>query len=188
MAITLQQVDDTTVDTLIDEAKLHARVCELGKILSREYAGKDLLLVCILRGGVMFLTDLMRQLSIPHNIDFMAVASYSDGVRASDGTVRITMDLLTDIQARNVLLVEDIVDSGHTLSHVLDMLNTRSPASLRVCSLLDKHDRRQVDVPIDYIGFQIPDKFVVGYGLDMDGYWRNLPFIGVVHEDSASQS
>ncbi len=188
MAITLQQVGDTGVDILIDEAELHARVCELGEILSREYAGKDLLLVCILRGGVMFLTDLMRQLSIPHHIDFMAVASYSHGIRESDGTVRITMDLLTDIQDRNVLLVEDIVDTGHTLSHVLDMLHTRSPASLRVCSLLDKNDRRQVDVPIDYIGFQIPDKFVVGYGLDIDGYWRNLPFIGVLHEDPASRS
>ncbi len=188
MARTLQQIGDTTVETLIDEAKLHARVRELGKLLSQEYAEKDLLLVCILRGGVMFLTDLMRQMSIPHNIDFMAVASYSHGVRESDGTVRITMDLLTDIHGRNVVLVEDIVDTGHTLSHVLDLLHTRSPASLRVCCLLDKHERRQVDVPIDYIGFQIPDKFVVGYGLDMDGYWRNLPFIGVVHEDPVSKS
>lgn len=188
MATTLHQIGDMSVDTLIDEAKLRARVRELGEVLSLEYAGKDLLLICILRGGVMFLTDLMRQLSIPHNIDFMAVASYSDGARESDGTVRITMDLLIDIHGRNVLLVEDIVDTGHTLSHVLDLLSTRSPASLRVCCLLDKHERRQIDVSIDYIGFQIPDKFVVGYGLDLDGYWRNLPFIGVARKNSASQS
>ena len=185
MAITLEQVAKTSIDTLIDEAALQARVRELGEQLSRDYGGQDLLLVCVLRGGVMFLTDLMRQLSIPHNIDFMAVASYGEGVRQSDGMVRITMDLLTDIQDRNVLLVEDIVDTGYTLSHVLDLLNTRLPASLRVCCLLDKHERRRVKVPIDYIGFQIQDKFVVGYGLDMDQYWRNLPYIGVTRSDPA---
>jgi len=186
MAITLEQVAKTSIDTLIDEAALQARVRELGEQLSRDYGGQDLLLVCILRGGVMFLTDLMRQLSIPHNIDFMAVASYEEGVRQSDGMVRITMDLLTDIQGRNVLLVEDIVDTGHTLSRVLDLLGTRLPASLRVCCLLDKHERREAKVPIDYIGFQIPDKFVLGYGLDMDQYWRNLPYIGVARSDPAS--
>ncbi len=188
MAITLEQVKNTRIDTLIDEITLQARVSELGEQISRDYAGQDLILICILRGGVMFLTDLMRQLSIPHNIDFMAVASYGEGVRESDGMVRITMDLLTDIQDRNVLLVEDIVDTGYTLSHVLDLLRTRLPASLHVCCLLDKHERREVKVPIDYIGFQIPDKFVLGYGLDMDQYWRNLPYIGVALSDPASAS
>ncbi len=188
MAITLEQVKNTRIDTLIDEITLQARVSELGEQISRDYAGQDLILICILRGGVMFLTDLMRQLSIPHNIDFMAVASYGEGVRESDGMVRITMDLLTDIQDRNVLLVEDIVDTGYTLSHVLDLLRTRLPASLHVCCLLDKHERREVKVPIEYIGFQIPDKFVLGYGLDMDQYWRNLPYIGVARSDPASGS
>ena len=188
MAITLEQVKNTRIDTLIDEITLQARVSELGEQISRDYAGQDLILICILRGGVMFLTDLMRQLSIPHNIDFMAVASYGEGVRESDGMVRITMDLLTDIQDRNVLLVEDIVDTGYTLSHVLDLLRTRLPASLHVCCLLDKHERREVKVPIDYIGFQIPDEFVLGYGLDMDQYWRNLPYIGVARSDPTSET
>ena len=186
MPITLEQVANISIDTLIDEAALAKRVRELGEQISRKYVGQDLLLVCILRGGVMFLTDLMRHLSIPHNIDFMAVSSYGEGVRESDGMVRITMDLLTDIHGRNVLLIEDIVDTGHTLSHLLDLLSTRYPASLRVCCLLDKHERRKVNVPLDYIGFQIPDKFVLGYGLDMDEYWRNLPYIGVARSDPAS--
>lgn len=180
MTITLDQVSNTSIDTLIGATELQERVSELGEQLSRDYDSQDLLLVCILRGGVMFLSDLMRELTVPHHIDFMAVSSYTKGVRESDGMVRITLDLLTDIQGRNVLLVEDIVDTGYTVSRVLDLLSTRMPASLRVCCLLDKNERRKVKVPIDYVGFQIPDKFVVGYGLDMDEYWRNLPYIGVV--------
>ena len=188
MAITLDQVANVDIDTLIEESALDERVRELAEEISGEYLAQDLLLVCILRGGVMFLTDIMRHLTIPHHIDFMAVSSYGDGVRKSDGTVRITLDLLTDIHNRNVLLVEDIVDTGHTLSRVLDILSTRHPASLRVCCLLDKHERRMVKVPLDYTGFQIPDKFVVGYGLDMDEYWRNLPYIGVALTDPSAPS
>lgn len=167
-------------EVLIDSDQLQARIKELGEQISEDYRGEDLLLVCILRGGVMFLTDLMRNLSIPHAIDFMAISSYGAGVRHSSGTVRINMDLATDIFDKNVLLVEDIVDSGHTIASVLEMLETRQPKSLRVCSLLDKASRREVDVPLDYIGFDIEDKFVFGYGLDLDEYYRNLPFVGVV--------
>jgi hypoxanthine phosphoribosyltransferase len=167
-------------EVLIPSEQLQVRIKELGKQISEDYQGEDLLLVCILRGGVMFLTDLMRSISIPHAIDFMAISSYGAGVRQSSGTVRINMDLATDIFGRNVLLVEDIVDSGHTIASVLEMLETRQPKSLQVCTLLDKASRREVDVPLDYIGFDIEDKFVFGYGLDLDEYYRDLPFVGVV--------
>lgn len=167
-------------EVLIDGETLQARIAELGKQIGEDYQGEDLLLVCILRGGVMFLTDLMRSIDIPHSIDFMAISSYGVGVRESSGKVRITMDLSNDIYGRNVLLVEDIVDSGHTIASVLEMLRTRQPKSLRVCTLLDKASRREVDVPLDYIGFDIEDKFVFGYGLDLDEYYRDLPFVGVV--------
>lgn len=170
-------------EVLISEETLQNRIAELGEEISRDYAGKELLLVCILRGGVMFLTDLMRNLSIPHMIDFMAISSYGSGARHSSGHVRITMDLTSDIHGMNVLLVEDIIDSGHTISSVLEMLETRQPKSLKVCSLLDKTSRRETDVPIHYWGFNIEDKFVFGYGLDLDEYHRNLPFVGVVDLD-----
>ena len=171
-------------ETLITEETLQARVAEIGAEISRDYASdSDLLMICILRGAILFLTDLMRNVTVPHAIDFMAVTSYGVGARASSGQAQIVMDLRTDITDRHVLLVEDIVDTGHTLKHVLNLLKTRSPASLKVCSLLDKKERREVEVPIDYVGFEIPNKFVFGYGLDLDEYWRNLPFIGVVKED-----
>jgi len=167
-------------ETLIDEKTLQKRIAELGAEISRDYEGKDLLLVCILRGGVMFLTDLMRRITTPHAIDFMAISSYGSGARESTGAVRITMDLSGDICGRNVLLVEDIIDSGNTISSVLNLLGSRQPKSLKVCTLLDKYTRREGDVPIDYCGFKIEDKFVFGYGLDLDEFHRNLPFIGVV--------
>ena len=176
----LDTVTNNNIDTLIDPRSLQRRISELANEITTDYQNQEFLLVCILRGGVVFLTDLMRQIAIPHLIDFMAVSSYTDGRTKSEGRVRITMDLLTDIEHINVLLVEDIVDTGHTLKQVLELLNSRSPKSLRVCTLLDKHERREVDINIDYIGFQIPDKFVIGYGLDDEnGYWRNLPYIGV---------
>jgi hypoxanthine phosphoribosyltransferase len=142
-----------------------------------------LLLLCILRGGVMFLTDLMRRIDVPHAIDFMAISSYGVGARTSSGNVRISLDLQQSIENRHVLVVEDIVDTGHTIAAVLELLATRRPASLRICSLLDKSERREVPVPIHYIGFDIPNKFVFGYGLDVDELFRNLPFIGVVKPD-----
>lgn len=170
-------------EILIEEDDLQARIRELGNQISQDYEGLNPLLICILRGGVMFLTDLMRSLNVPHSIDFMAVSSYGAGVRQSSGQVRITLDLTTSIENRHVLLVEDIVDSGQTLSSVLDLLSARNPASLKVCTLLDKVERREAEVPIDYTGFAIPNEFVFGYGLDLDEYYRNLPFIGVVRTD-----
>jgi len=167
-------------EVLITEERLKKRIPELGAEISRDYQGRDLLLICILRGGVMFLTDLMRHITIPHSIDFMAVSSYGSGARESSGQVRITMDLTIDISGRNVLLVEDIVDSGNTIASVLALLESRQPTSLKVCSLLDKTESRMANVPIHYTGFEIPNKFVFGYGLDLDEYYRNLPFIGVV--------
>lgn len=174
---------DYLEEILITEQELKDRIQELGTEISAAYAGQDLLLICILRGGVMFLTDLMRQISVPHSIDFMAVSSYGAGARSSEGQVRITLDLTTSIRGRNVLLVEDIIDSGNTIASVLELLSLRKPSSLRVCSLLDKAERREAVVPIDFRGFTIPDRFVFGYGLDLDEYFRNLPFVGVVRQD-----
>lgn len=170
-------------EILIDEQTLRRRVRELGEEISRDYQGSDPHLICILRGGVMFLTDLMRALSVPHTVDFMAVASYGVGARDSSGQVRITLDLTTAIEGRHVLLVEDIIDSGQTIASVLEFLSTRRPQTLRVCALLDKAERRQAVVPIHYRGFSIPDRFVFGYGLDLDEYYRNLPFVGVALPD-----
>lgn len=166
-------------ETLVDEATLQTRIREMAEEISRDYQDKDLHLICILRGGVVFLTDLMRHITVPNTVDFMAVSSYGTG-RESTGQVRITLDLKDEIHNRNVLLVEDIVDSGYTIASVLDLLRTRHPSSLRVCTLLDKPERREVTVPIDYCGFAIPNKFVFGYGLDLDEYYRNLPFIATV--------
>jgi hypoxanthine phosphoribosyltransferase len=171
---------DILAEVLVPEDRLQARIGELGAAISQDYAGEDLLLLCILRGGVMFLCDLMRQITIPHAIDFMAISSYGAGARQSSGQVRITLDLNQSIQGRHVLVVEDIVDTGHTIAAVLELLETRRPASLRVCTLLDKSERREVVVPLHYVGFDIPNKFVFGYGLDLDELYRNLPFVGVV--------
>jgi hypoxanthine phosphoribosyltransferase len=170
-------------EVLIDEDSLQQRVLELGQEISDDYAGREPLLICILRGGVMFLTDLMRALTVPHTIDFMAVSSYGAGARETSGQVRITLDLTTSVRDRDVILVEDIIDSGNTIASVLELLKVRKPKSLTVCTLLDKSERREANVPIDYCGFVIPDKFVFGYGLDLDEYYRNLPFIGVVQPD-----
>ncbi len=179
----MQDYQDLLEEILIPEKELQTRIRELGEEISRDYAGKDLLLICILRGGVMFLADLMRAISIPHHVDFMAVTSYGVGVRHSTGNVQIKLDLTTPIEGRDVLLVEDIIDSGFTIASVLDFLKTRRPRTLRVCALLDKAERREAEVPIHYRGFTIPNKFVFGYGLDLDEYYRNLPFIGVVRAD-----
>lgn len=168
-------------EILISEDEIQQRIRELGEQISQDYQGQELILVCILRGGVLFLTDLMRHISVPHTLEFMAVSSYGVGARQSSGQPRINLDVNTDIRNRNVLIIEDIVDSGHTIRAVLDFLSTRQPKSLRVCTLLDKANRRETPVPVDYLGFSIPDKFVFGYGLDIDEYYRNLPFIGTVN-------
>lgn len=175
-------------EVLISEETLQKRIGELGTEISHDYQGKELLLVCILRGGVMFLTDLIRHITVPHMIDFMSVSSYGVGARRSRGQTRITLDINTDVQNRHVLLVEDIVDSGYTVKAVLELLSARQPRSLKICALLDKAERREVEVTIDYRGFVIPDKFVFGYGLDADEYYRNLPFIGVLAADKYKPS
>lgn len=176
-------------EILVTEEQLQNRIAELGAKISEDFHDSDrLVLICILRGGVMFLTDLMRKLSVPHAVEFMAVSSYGAGSRESTGQVRITLDLNMNIHDRDVLLVEDIIDSGHTLASVLDLLAARKPRTLNVCTLLDKTERREVYVPVRYVGFQIPNKFVFGYGLDLDELYRNLPFVGVVNEEKYRNS
>jgi hypoxanthine phosphoribosyltransferase len=178
----MQNYQDFLAQTLIDHESLQKRVAELGAQISRDYADANgnLLLICILRGGVPFLVDLMRCITVPHMLDFMAISSYGAGARESTGNVRLTMDLMTNIKGKHVLLVEDIIDSGRTIASVLELLETRQPASLKVCALLDKAERREVEVPLHYCGFNIPNAYVFGYGLDLDEYYRNLNFIGVV--------
>ena len=172
-------------EILIDSDTLQARVAELGAQISADYADQNsLMLICILKGGVMFLTDLMRHITIPHEIDFLSVSSYGRGARTTTGNVRIDMDLKEEVTGKHLLIVEDIIDSGHTLRFVMDVLLARKPASVRLCTLLDKPSRRTIPIPIDYTGFVIEDKFVFGYGLDLDEKFRNLPFIGVVKPEA----
>ena len=168
-----------TVDprTLISSERLQQRIGELAAEIDRDYAAADLMLLCILRGAVIFLSDLMRRLTIPHTVDFMALSSYGVGARESSGQVRITLDLGASIAGRDVLIVEDIIDSGRTLASVLDLLRARRPRSLEVCVLLDKAERRETPIPLRYRGFSIPNRYVFGYGLDIDEYYRNLPYI-----------
>lgn len=168
-------------EILIDEATLQKRVKELGEQITEDYADcGDLLLICILKGGIMFLVDLARHIDVPHEMDFLAVSSYGRGARSSTGSVRIDMDLSVQVEGRHLLIVEDIIDSGQTLRFVMDVLGARKPASLKLCTLLNKPQRRTIEIPIEYVGFDIEDKFVFGYGLDLDEKFRNLPFIAVV--------
>lgn len=164
---------------LFTERAIHSRVAELGKQVSADYAGKELLVVGILKGAMIFLADLVRHLTVPTYFDFVAVSSYGSSTKSS-GAVRILKDIDQSIQGRHVLIVEDIVDTGLTLNYLVDNLKARSPASLKVCTLLDKPSRREVPVDIDYNGFTIPDEFVVGYGLDYNEYYRNFPYIMVL--------
>jgi hypoxanthine phosphoribosyltransferase len=178
-----QEYEKYLQEILISESQLQARVKELGAQISTDYADcTDFLLICILKGGVMFLCDLTRYITVPHEIDFMAVSSYGRGVRETSGKVRIDMDLTAEVTGRHIMIVEDIIDSGHTLQFVMSFLQARQPASLRLCALLNKSARREIDIPIEYVGFDIEDKFVFGYGLDLDEKFRNLPFIGVVDQ------
>ncbi len=169
-------------EVLIDEDRLRARVVELGEEVSADYAGRDLLLIGVLKGAVFFMADLMRTLGIPCEIDFMAISSYGAQTDSS-GVVRILKDLDINIEGRNVLVVEDIIDSGLTLQYLMRNLEAREPASLEVCALLTKPDRREIDVPVRYIGFEIPNRFVVGYGLDFAERYRNLPYVGVLNSE-----
>lgn len=166
-------------ETLVLAEDLQARVRDLAAAVSRDYAERRLLLVCVLKGAVLFLSDLMRHIDIPVEVDFMAVASYGSATDSS-GVVRILKDLDTPLEGRHVLIVEDIVDSGLTLQYLLRNLGSRDPASLEVCALLTKPSRRKVDLPVRYVGFEIPDQFVVGYGLDYDERYRNLPYVAAL--------
>jgi hypoxanthine phosphoribosyltransferase len=168
-------------ETLVSEEDLQRRVRELGQAISRDYEGRDLFLVGVLKGAVFFLSDLMRAIDVPSEVDFMAVASYGSSTDSS-GVVRILKDLDASIEGREVLIVEDIVDSGLTLSYLLRTLRAREPLSLEVCALLTKPERRKVELPIRYVGFEIPNRFAIGYGLDHAEKYRNLPYVAVLDE------
>jgi hypoxanthine phosphoribosyltransferase len=172
-------------EILVDEESLRARVAELGEEISTDYAGRDLLLVGVLKGAVFFMADLMRQLTVPCEVDFMAISSYG-AASDSSGVVRILKDLDIPIEGRHVLVVEDIIDSGLTLSYLMRNLTSRRPETLEVCALLTKPERREIDVPVRYVGFEIPNRFVVGYGLDFAERYRNLPYVGVLQEDAGA--
>ena len=167
------------IKVMLSEQEVDAKICEIGKQISEDYAGKQVHLVCVLKGGSFFMCELAKRITVPVSLDFMSVSSYGKETKSS-GVVKIVKDLDEPLVGKDVIVVEDIVDSGRTLSYLMEMLKDRNPESLRLCTLLDKPDRRVVDVHVDYTGFQIPDEFVVGYGLDYDQKYRNLPYNGVV--------
>lgn len=174
-----ENMRDDILRVLLTEEQLHARVKELGAQITQDYRGHNLMLVSVLKGSVVFMADLMRQIDIPAEIDFMVVSSYGSGVKTS-GVVKIVKDLDVPLANKDLLIVEDILDSGMTLSYIKELLQSRSPRSIRIITLLDKPDRRKADIQADYSGFAVPDEFVVGYGLDYDERYRNLPYIGVL--------
>ena len=175
----LNELAAAVSETLIDEETLNARVAELGASISEDYRDQDLLLIGVLKGAIFFMADLMRSIEIPCEVDFMAISSYGAGIDSS-GVVRILKDLDVSIEGRNVLVVEDIIDSGLTLSYLMRNLEAREPASLQICALLTKPERREIEVPVRYVGFEIPNRFVIGYGLDFGERYRNLPYVGVL--------
>lgn len=170
------------IDVMIDEAAVDNRIKELGKQISRDYAGREVYLIGILKGSVYFTCELAKRITVPVIMDFMQCSSYGAATKSS-GVVKLSKDLDMAITDRDVIIIEDIIDSGRTLSHLKNLLGQRGPASLKICTLLDKPDRRVTEVEVDYTGFQIEDKFVVGYGLDYDQRYRNLPYIGVIEFD-----
>ena len=171
------------ISVLLTEEEVDKKIQEIGEQISKDYAGEQVHLVCVLRGGAFFMCELAKRITVPVSLDFMSVSSYGGDTKSS-GVVKIVKDLDDSLAGKNVIVVEDIVDSGRTLSYLLEMLNDRGPKSMKLCTLLDKPDRRVVDVKVDYTGFQIPDEFVVGYGLDYAQKYRNLPYIGVVELDA----
>jgi len=174
-------VHDDVEEILLDAGQLERRIIELGAEVAADYAGMSPVLISVLKGSIVFLADLVRRIDLPLSIDIMEVSSYGAATE-STGQVRILKDLSQPIEGRHVLVVEDIIDTGLTLNYLLRYLRDKSPASLKICTLLDKYERREVDVPLDYVGFHIPNEFVFGYGLDLDELYRNLPFIGVVRD------
>jgi hypoxanthine phosphoribosyltransferase len=177
------ELESAVGEVLIDKEALSARIAELGAEISTDYAGRDLLLIGVLKGAVFFMADLMRKLTIPCEVDFMAISSYGASTDSS-GVVRILKDLDINIDGRDVLVVEDIIDSGLTLSYLIRNLESRNPASLEICALLTKPDRREIDVHVRYTGFEIPNEFVIGYGLDFGERYRNLPYVAVFDPDA----
>ena len=171
---------DDIKTVLVSEEELKAKVAELGAQISKDYEGKNLVLVSILKGSVVFMADLMRAVSIPCNIDFMVVSSYGGSNTTTSGLVKIIKDLDVSVKGRNVLIVEDIIDTGRTLASLVELLKSRDAASVKICTLLDKPDRRVKTVKPDYVGFEVPNEFVVGYGLDFQGHYRNLPYVGIL--------
>ena len=167
------------VDILLSEQEVDKRIQEIGEQISRDYAGKEVHLVCVLKGGSFFMCELAKRITVPVTLDFMSVSSYGSSTKSS-GVVKIVKDLDQPLDGKDVLIVEDIVDSGRTLGYLMEILRKRNPKSLHLCTLLDKPERRVTDVKVDYTGFNIPDEFVVGYGLDYDQKYRNLPYIGIV--------
>lgn len=167
------------VRVMYSEEEVNEKIRQIGEQISKDYEGKKVHMICVLKGGTFFMCELAKRVTVPVSLDFMSVSSYGSGT-SSSGVVKIVKDLDEAIEGKDVLVVEDIVDSGRTLSYLLALLQDRKPASLHLCTLLDKPDRRVVEVPVDYTGFKIPDAFVVGYGLDYDQRYRNLPYIGVV--------
>ncbi|KGG80627.1 hypoxanthine phosphoribosyltransferase [Caloranaerobacter azorensis H53214] len=167
---------------LIETDELQKRIKELGQEITRDYKGKDLVVICVLKGAVMFMSDLCKNIDLPLSIDFMAVSSYGSSTQSS-GVVRILKDLDSSIEDKDVLIVEDIIDTGLTLSYLVENLKSRGPKSVKLCTLLNKPERRKTDVKVDYIGFTIPDEFVVGYGLDFNEKYRNLPYICILKEE-----
>ena len=167
------------IRVLLPEEDVNKRISEVAEQISKDYEGKQIHLICILKGGVFFTCELAKRITVPVEVEFMSVSSYGSGTESS-GIVKIVQDLSTSIEGKNVIVVEDIIDTGRTLSYLLENLKTRSPKSVRLCTLLDKPERRVVDVKVDYVGFEIPDEFVVGYGLDYNQQYRNLPYIGFV--------
>jgi hypoxanthine phosphoribosyltransferase len=180
--VTQTELERGVESVLIEDERLQERIAELGSEISSDYAGRDLLLVGVLKGAVFFMADLMRRLTVPCEIDFMAISSYGASTDSS-GVVRILKDLDINIEDRHVLVVEDIIDSGLTLSYLVRTLQARRPATLEICALMTKPDRRQMDVDLRYVGFEIPNRFVVGYGLDFAERYRNLPYVAVLHAD-----
>jgi len=170
------------VEVMLTEEEVNSRIKEIGEQVSKDYAGKTVHLICVLKGGSFFMTELAKRITVPVSLDFMSVSSYG-GETKSSGVVKIVKDLDEPLAGKHVLVVEDIVDSGRTLSYLLELLKDRGPEDVKLCTLLDKPDRRVVDVKVDYTGFTIPDEFVVGYGLDYDQRYRNLPYIGIVKFD-----
>jgi len=177
------QLDADIAEVLVSREQIERRTHELGTQITQDFAELNPVLVCVLKGALMFLGDLMRNMDMHFEVDFMAISSYGGTRTESTGVVRILMDLATNIQGRHVLIIEDIVDTGRTLAYMLQNLQTRQPASMRVCTLLDKPARRQLSVPLTYVGFEIPDKFVIGYGLDFAEHYRNLPYVGVLRPE-----